>query len=88
MGTLSFEGISFMIYSDDHPPAHVHARYGSLRMVLDLPAIGGVLLSSRNDNVEPINAKRNEVRRVLRVARMQEAELRKLWDETHGGRHD
>jgi hypothetical protein len=84
MGSLRFNAILFSIYSHDHLPPHVHAYYGEVTMILDLLPGGGVELSSRKKCIDPANAKRNDVRRVLKIAHEHEADIRELWKETHG----
>jgi Domain of unknown function (DUF4160) len=84
MGPLRFEGVRFTIFVDDHPPPHVHARYGEIAVILDLLPGGGVAISARASAIRPPDAKQNERNRVLRVARMHEAALRELWRTLHG----
>jgi hypothetical protein len=60
-------------------PPHVHARYAEIAVVLDLLPGGGVALSKRASAILPPDAKRNDLKRVLRVARVHEAALRALW---------
>jgi len=88
MGSLRFAAVLFCIYSHDHPPPHVHATYGGIEVILDLLPEGNIEVSSRAEPVKPRNAKLGDIRRILRVARMHETELRELWRQTHGTSHD
>jgi hypothetical protein len=44
----------------------------------------GITLADRKDRITPSNAKKSDVRRVLRVAQQHETELRQLWEKVHG----
>ena len=35
-------GITVTMYTDDHPPPHVHARYGGQQVVIDIQS-GGII---------------------------------------------
>lgn len=54
-------------------------------MIIALLPGGGTEQAQRGDAVEPINAKRNVVAKILRVARENASELHALWEKTHGG---
>ena len=84
MGSKTFDGVWFTSYSDDHSPPHVHGEYGETEAIVDLLADGTTCRSSRPDAVQPGNAKRNEVRRILEVAAAHAKELRELWEKAHG----
>jgi hypothetical protein len=85
MGSLRFDGVRFVVYVDDHPPPHVHARYAETAVILDLLPGGGIAISERAFAVRPPNAKQNGLNRVVRVARENEAALRDLWRSLYGG---
>lgn len=53
-------------------------------MIIDLLPAGGVALAKRNDAVRPANAKRSEVKKVLRVAALHFEELVELWEAMRG----
>lgn len=53
-------------------------------MVVELLADGSVAESDRRDAVQPANAKRTDVRRILKIAEAHAAELMKLWEKAHG----
>jgi len=80
----TFDGVWFISFSLDHPPPHVHGSYGGVTVIVDLVPGGGTVRSSRTKSVFPANAKRGDLRRILRVAGEQSAELHQLWEATHG----
>jgi len=84
MRSLRFDGVRFMVYVDDHPPPHVHARHAEVAVILDLIAGGGIAISRRAFAVRPPNAKQNDLNRVLRVALENESALRDLWRSLYG----
>jgi hypothetical protein len=84
VGSKTFDGVWFSSYSDDHPPPHVHGAYAETRVIVDLVSDAAVRKSRRRDAVRPVNAKRSDVRRILEVAAAHAAELKKLWEKTHG----
>lgn len=84
MGSKTFDGVWFIAFSHDHPPPHVHGYYAETRVVVDLLLDGNIAKSSRRDAVRPANPKRSDVQRILRVAVAHAAELRELWEKTHG----
>ena len=84
MGSKTFDGVWFIAYADDHPPPHVHGRYGEVTVIIDLLADGKVALSHRRDAVRPLNPKRSNVRRILNVANAHALELKELWEKMHG----
>ena len=84
MGSKTFDGVWFLCWSLDHPPAHVHGRYAETQVILDLLPDGSIRPSSREDAVQPKNAKRSDVRRIVKIANEYASELHKLWEDTHG----
>jgi hypothetical protein len=84
VGSLEFEGVLFVAYSNDHAPRHVHGFVSESEVIVDLRRDGGVALSKRNDAVRPSNAKRSDVKRILNVAALHFEELVELWEEIHG----
>ena len=63
----TFDGVWFISFSLDHPPPHVHGSYGGVTVIVDLVPGGGTVRSSRTKSVFPANAKRGDLRRILRV---------------------
>jgi hypothetical protein len=84
VGSKTFDGVWFACFSDDHLPPHVHGQYGDVTMIVDLFPDGSVRQSDRWNAVRPGNAKRGDVRRILRIAEANGAELWALWEQTHG----
>jgi uncharacterized protein DUF4160 len=68
-------GFRFMIYLDDHPPAHVHAIGGDCMIRIGLEPLQ--VLSS-------VGAKASDVRRALEIAARRKAELMAAWQKHHG----
>lgn len=84
VGSLRLDGIRFVVFSNDHPPRHVHGFLGETEAILDLRADGTVALAERRDVVRPADAKRSDVRRILNVAASHFEELVALWRSIHG----
>jgi hypothetical protein len=84
VGSLRLDGIRFVVYSNDHPPRHVHGFFGETEAIVDLRADGTVALAERKDAVRPADAKRSDVRKILNVAASHFEELAALWEEIHG----
>ena len=68
-------GFRFMIYVDDHPPAHVHAIGADCMIRIGLEPLE--VLSS-------IGAKQNDLRRAMDIAERRTEELMAAWGEHHG----
>ena len=83
MGSYEFDGITFRVYSGDHDPPHVHCRYQGIKVIIELGADRTVGLADRGDAVQPINAKKSHVRRVLDMAGTQFDDLLELWEDAH-----
>ncbi len=84
MGSKRFDGVWFISFADDHLPPHVHGRYAEVEVIVDLVPGGKIVQSDREDAISPKNAKRSDVRRILRVAAAHAAELHKIWEMMHG----
>jgi DNA-directed RNA polymerase subunit L len=81
MGSISFEGVRFAAYSDDHPPPHVHGFYAGIEAIVELMIEERkVRLANRRDCVDPRNAKRSDVNHILRTAAKHFDELVELWE--------
>jgi hypothetical protein len=84
VGSLRFDGILFVAYSNDHLPRHVHGFAGETEAIVDLRANGTVALAQRKDAIRPANAKRSEVKKILNAAALHFEELAALWERIHG----
>jgi Domain of unknown function (DUF4160) len=84
VGSLRFGGIRFVVYSNDHPPRHVHGFAGDTEAIIDLRGNGNVALAERRDAVRPANIKRSDVKKILRAAALHFEELVGLWEEMYG----
>ena len=73
-------GLKFVIYVDDHEPAHVHV-FGDGQMKIVINGADGL-----PEAVEAIGMKANVRRRALDVVREHQDAFRARWDEIHGGR--
>jgi hypothetical protein len=85
VGSKTYDGVWFAAYSNDHEPPHVHGAYAETLVIVDLLPDGTTAESSRAGAVQPNNAKRSDVRRILETAADHAAELKLLWEKTHGG---
>ncbi len=84
MGSLKFDGVRFVVYSNDHPPRHVHSFVGDAEVIVDLRLDGTVALADRDDAIRPGNAKRSDIRKALNTAVEHFDELAELWESIHG----
>lgn len=84
MGSLRFGGIQFVLYSNDHPPRHVHGFLDGTEVIVDLRMDGNVALAARKDAIRPANAKRAHVRNILNAAAQHFEALANLWEKIHG----
>jgi hypothetical protein len=84
VGSLRLDGVLFVVYSNDHPPRHVHGFLGETEAIADLRSDGNVSLASRKDAIRPANAKRSDVSKILNTAALHFDELAALWEEIHG----
>ena len=84
MGSLRFDGVLFIAYANDHPPRHVHGFAGGTEAIVDLRLNGTVALAKRDNAVRPANAKRSDVKRILKAAALHFEELAALWEAMRG----
>jgi Domain of unknown function (DUF4160) len=56
VGSLRFDGILFIVYSNDHPPRHVHGFLSETEVIVDLRSDGNIALADRKDAIRPSNA--------------------------------
>jgi len=83
VGSLRFDGILFIVYSNDHQPRHVHGFLGETETIVDLRADGHVALAVRKDAIRPANAKRSDIKKILNVAAEHFDQLAALWERVH-----
>jgi Domain of unknown function (DUF4160) len=89
VGSVTFEGVLFIAYSNDHPPRHVHGFASETEAIIELRFDdfrfdGTVALARRDDAVRPANAKRSDVKKILNAAARHFEALVALWEEVHG----
>jgi len=84
MGSISFGGVQFVAYSNDHPPRHVHGFLSETEVIVDLRSDGNVALADRKDAIRPPNAKRSDVKKILNAAAQNFEQLVVLWEGIHG----
>jgi hypothetical protein len=84
--SLRFGGVRFVTYSNDHPPRHVHGFSGETEAIVDLRRDGNVALAKRSDAVRPANAKRSDVKKILKAAMENFEELTALWEAARAGK--
>ena len=82
MGTIRFAGVVFQCYSDDHHPRHVHGRYAGVTVVIEI-GNGVAKRARRKDAVAPPNAKRSDIRYILKAAALRLRKLNGLWEDMH-----
>lgn len=88
VGSLKLGGVRFVAYSNDHPPKHVHGFSGETEAIVDLRLDRTVALANRDDAVRPANAKRSDVKKILREAAAHFDELTALWEKIRGESSD
>jgi Domain of unknown function (DUF4160) len=84
--SLRFSGVRFIVYSNDHPPRHVHGFADETETIIDLRPEGSVVLAKRGDAIRPANAKRSEVKKILKAATENFEELTALWEGARAGK--
>jgi hypothetical protein len=84
IGSLKLGGILFVVYSNDHPPRHVHDFSGETEAIVDLRRDGAVALADRKDSVRPADAKRSDIKKILETAVLHVDVLATLWEKVHG----
>lgn len=71
-------GLKFVIYLDDHPPAHVHVfGDGSVKIALGVEDDAPKVVRTRS-------MKTSELRKALRIVIEHRAALIEKWEEFHG----
>lgn len=79
MGSKTFDGVWFIAYSDDHLPEHIHGFYAETEVILELVFAERKIRLARK--AKPLNAKKSDVKRIVRVANRFTGELIKLWED-------
>lgn len=74
------DGFRLVIYTKDHPPAHVHCRRGAAQIVLNLPT-GSEGPTIRNANR---HVKLNDLADALRIVNENRVKLWDAWRLYHG----
>ena len=69
-------GLRFVIFVDDHEPAHVHV-FGDGEAKINLAGGDPELISA-------VGMSRADIRRIMRLVKEQQAYLLKRWSEIHG----
>jgi hypothetical protein len=83
VSSVRIGGIIFQIFPVDHEPRHVHALYAGIALIVDLLDDRTVALANRPDRISPGNAKRSDVKKILRVAAAHFDELVAAWERMH-----
>jgi hypothetical protein len=83
VASLRFRNVLFRVYPQDHEPRHVHGFTGETEVIVDIGLDGNVSLADRSDCVRPGNAKRRDVRKILKSAMKHFDELVSLWEKMH-----
>lgn len=73
----------FQCFPIDHEPRHVHALYAGIEVIVDLLDDRAVALADRADRISPANAKRSDVKKILKVAGEHFDELVAAWERMH-----
>jgi hypothetical protein len=81
--SLRFGNVLFIAYPQDHDPRHVHGFSAETEVIVDLGLDGAVELADRRDCIRPGNAKRRDVRKILKAAAEHFDELVLLWERMH-----
>jgi hypothetical protein len=84
VSSLKWGGVSFRAYPQDHEPRHVHAFFAGCEAIVDLRADGTVALADRWDALNPANAKRSDLRKILSLAAEHFEELVAIWEAMRG----
>ena len=83
MASLRFGNVLFIAYPQDHEPRHIHGFTGETEVIVDIGKDGNVAIADRPDCIRPGNAKRSDVRKILRAAAKHFEQLVSLWEKMH-----
>jgi hypothetical protein len=73
----------FIAYPQGHEPRHINRFTAETEAVVDIGTNGIVTLADRPDCIRPRNAKRGDIRMILRAAGKHFDELVSLWEKMH-----
>ena len=71
-------GLRFVIFKDDHEPAHVHVYYGGAEVKIALGIEGG-----SPENIRNYGMRMSDVRKALKMVTAQQPLLLEKWKEIH-----
>ena len=71
------QGFKVVIYFDDHEPAHVHVLKSGAALKIEIT--GSCKLGKVQGNIS-----QKEANKALKLVRLHQAELLKIWEDTHG----
>ncbi|MCC5611656.1 DUF4160 domain-containing protein [Nostoc sp. CHAB 5834] len=74
-------GFRFVIFKDDHEPAHVHVYYGGAEVKIAL----GIKRGSP-ENIRNYGMRMSDVRKALKMVTAQQPLLLEKWKEIHVGK--
>ena len=69
----------FRVYPEDHEPRHVHGEFAGIVAIVNLRSDGTVELRA----VNPANAKRTDVKKILKAASEHFDQLVAEWERMH-----
>lgn len=72
------DGFRFVIYLNDHEPAHIHIRKADGEMKVDISSIGDIKV------IKFVEMKKKEALKALKIVSQNQQFLLKKWEEIHG----
>jgi hypothetical protein len=72
------QGLRFVIFVDDHEPAHVHV-FGDGEAKINLLGAGGI-----PELISAVGLTRADLRRAMRIVNEQQSEMLNRWRQIHG----
>ncbi len=79
MSSVWIGSICFRVYPEDHEPRHVHGEFAGIVAIVNLCSDGTVELRV----VKPANAKRTDVKKILKAASEHFDQLVAEWESMH-----
>jgi len=83
VASLRFANVLFIAYPQDHEPRRFHGFTAETEVIVDIGTNGIVTLADRPDCIRPGNAKRSDLRMILRAAGKHSDKPVSLWDKMH-----